>query len=161
MTQPAQIAPILVPLTNGFVRSIAHVRLEIAGLEFTGGFKAIKRSRKRSRELPMSNNADPVGKTVGENKCECSAEMYVDWYYNLIRTINQNYGAGYADQPFTIYTSFVGWNLVPHTDTIVGCTFDDDDGDDKTGPAALVRTVNFNPIKIYFDGLDDNSDPLV
>ena len=47
MTQPGP--PPQVPITNGFVRSMAHVRLEIAGLEFTGGFKAIKRSRKRSR----------------------------------------------------------------------------------------------------------------
>ena len=161
MTQPAQIVPIQVPLTNGVVRSMGHVRLEIAGLEFTWGFKSIKRSRKRSREMVMSNSPDPVGKTLGENKYECSAEMYLDWYYNLIQTINSNLGPGYADRPFTIFISYRGANLVPYTDRVVNCTFDDDDGDYKTGTTALTRTVNFNPTKIYFAGLEDLADPLV
>lgn len=161
MTQPAQIVPVSVPLTNGVVRSFGHVRLEIAGLEFTGGFKNIKRNRKRTREQPMSNSPDPVGKTLGENKYECSAEMYLDWYYNLIQTINQNLGHGYGDQPFTIFISYVGKNLVPYTDRVVNCTFDDDEGDDKAGPQALTRVVSFSPTKIYFGGFEDLADPLV
>jgi len=157
----AQITPIQVPLTNGVVRSFGHTRLQIAGLEFTGGFKSIKRSRKRSREDVMSNSPDPVGKTLGENKYECSAEMYLDWYYNLIKTIQNTYGKGYGDQPFTIFISYVGANLTPYTDVVIGCTFDEDDGDDKAGTPALTRTVNFHPTKILFNGLDDLADPLV
>lgn len=159
MTQ--QVAPISVPLYNGFIRSFAHVRLEIAGMQFSGGFKSIMRKRARTREQARSNNADPVAKTVGENKYECKAEMYLDWYYNLIATIDNTLGVGYADQPFTIYISYVGTNLVPYTDQVLGCTFDIDEGDDKQGTAALVRTVDFTPLKILFNGLDDNADPLV
>ena len=157
----AQIVPVQVPLTNGVVRSFGHVRLNIAGLEFTGGFASIKRSRKRTREDVESNSPDPVGKTLGTNKYECSAEMYLDWYYNLIQTIQSNLGPGYGDRPFTIYISYVGANLAPYTDTVLNCTFDEDDGDDKKGTAPLTRMVNFHPTKILFNSLDDLSDPLV
>jgi len=154
-----QITPIQVPLTNGVVRSFGHVRLQIAGLEFTGGFKSIKRSRKRKREKVMSNNPDPVGKTLGENEYECSAEVYYDWYMNLLQTV-QNLGEGYGDQPFTLFISYVGQNLTTYTDQVLNCTFDEDDGDDKQGTAALTRTINFNPTKILFGGFDDLADPL-
>lgn len=157
----AQVTPIQVPLTNGVVRSFGHVRLQIAGLEFTGGFLSIKRSRKRTREMVMSNNPDPVGKTLGENKYECSAVVLYDWYMNLLQTIEQNLGPGYGDQPFTIFISYVGKNLTTYTDQVINCTFDEDDGDDKAGTKALERTINFNPTKIKFNGLDDLEDPLV
>lgn len=156
-----QVTPIQVPITNGVVRSFGHVRTNIAGLDFTGGFKSIKRSRKRNREMVRSNNPDPVGKTLGENEYECSAEIYLDWYYNLQRTINNNLGAGYADHPFRIYISYAGVNLVTYTDIVINCTFDFDEGDDKQGIQALTRMVDFHPTKILFGGLDDNADPLV
>lgn len=156
----AQISPIQIPLTNGVVRSFGHVRVEIAGMDFFGGFKSIKRSRTRSREMMRSNSPDPIGKTLGENAYECSAFMYYDWYMNLIQTINNNYGPGYGDQPFTIWVSYVGRDLVPYTDEIVNCTFDKDDGNDEQGNAALGREVQFNPTKIFFGGFEDLEDPL-
>ena len=157
---PEQIVPIQVPLTNGFIAGFANVRLEIAGLEFTGGFKSIKRNRKRKRDMVYSNNPDPIGKTLGENSYECSAEIYVAWLYNLIATL-QNLGIGYADQQFTIFTSYEGKGLQTYTDQILGCTLDDIEGDDKQGTSALTRMINFNPTKILFGGIDDLEDPLV
>ena len=157
----AQVVPIQVPLTNGVVRSFGHVRLQIAGLEFTGGFKSIKRSRKREREQVYSNNPDPVGKTLGENKYECSAVVYYDWWANLLTTVQQNLGPGYGDQPFTIFISYVGKNLVTYTDQILNCTFDSTQADDAQGTAALTREIDFNPTKIKFNGVDDLEDPLV
>lgn len=156
-----QAPQIQVPLTNGVVRSFGHVRLQIAGLEFTGGFKSIKRKRTRKREKVYSNNPDPVGKTLGENEYECSAVLYYDWYMNLLLTVQNTLGPGYGDQPFTIFISYVGKNLATYTDQIINCTFDEDDGDDQQGTKALERTVNFNPTKIKFNGLDDLEDPLV
>ena len=152
----AQVTPIQVPITNGVVRSFGHVRCRIAGIDFTGGFKSIKRSRKRTREDVESNSPDPTGKTLGTNKYECSAVMYVDWYYNVLRTL----GAGYGDIPFLIFISYVGANLVTYTDTVINCTFDGDDGDDQAGNAALTRTIDFHPTKILFNGLEDLADPL-
>ncbi len=157
----AQIVPVQVPLTNGVVRSFGHVRLQIAGLEFTGGFKSIKRSRKREREMVYSNNPDPVGKTLGENKYECSAVVYYDWWANLLATVEQNLGPGYGDQPFTIFISYVGKNLVTYTDQVLNCTFDSTTADDQQGTKALEREIDFNPTKILFNGTDDLEDPLV
>lgn len=157
----AQITPIQVPLTNGVVRSFGHVRLAIAGLEFTGGFKSIKRSRKREREMPMSNSPDPIGKTLGENKYQCSAVVYYDWWANLLLTVQQNLGPGYGDQPFTIYISYVGVNLNTYTDQVLNCTFDSTEADDAAGITALTREIDFNPTKILFNGVDDLADPLV
>jgi hypothetical protein len=157
----AQITPIQVPLTNGVVRSFGHVRLNIAGLEFTGGFKSIKRSRKREREMPYSNNPDPIGKTLGENKYQCSAVVYYDWWVNLLLTVQQNLGKGYGDQPFSIYISYVGKNLNTYTDQVLNCTFDSTEADDTQGIAALTREIEFNPTKILFGGIEDLADPLV
>src|SRR5580698_10045303 len=120
----ANIVPIQVPLTNGVVRSFGHMRLSIAGLEFTGGFQSFKRSRTRKREMVMSNSPDPVGKTLGENEYKASGVFLFDWWANLLQTVQANLGPGYGDQPFTIYCSYVGVNLVNYTDTIVHCTFD-------------------------------------
>lgn len=157
----AQVTPIQVPLSNGTVRSFGHVRLKIAGLEFTGGFKSIKRSRKREREMVYSNNPDPVGKTLGENKYECSAVVYYDWWANLLTTVQQELGPGYGDQPFEIFISYVGKNLVTYTDQVQNCTFDSTTADDQQGAAALTREIDFNPTKILFNGVDDLEDPLV
>jgi hypothetical protein len=156
----------MVPITNGVIRSFGHVRLEIAGLEFTGGFKSIKRKRNRKREVAYSNSPDPIGKTLGENEYEAGATVYFDWWANLLLTVQQNLGPGYGDQPFTVYCSYVGRSLVTYTDTIVNCTFDSTEADDQQGTAALVRAVEFNPTKIYFAGvggalIDDLEDPLV
>lgn len=156
-----QISPIQVPLFNGVVRSFGHVRLKIAGLEFTGGFKSIKRSRKREREMPYSNSPDPIGKTLGENHYQASAVMYLDWFYNCVQTVVNQYGSGYGDQPFDIYVSYVGVGFTTYTDQILGCTIDTTEADDAQGTAALVREVEFNPVKILFGGLEDLADPLV
>ena len=156
----AQITPIQVPLTNGVVRSFGHVRLNIAGLEFTGGFKSIKRSRKREREYPMSNSPDPVGKTLGENKYQCSAVIYYDWWMNMLQTVQNNYGAGYGDQPFTIYISYIGVGLQTFTAQVLNCTFDSTVADDASGITALTREAEFNPTKILFGGIEDLADPL-
>jgi hypothetical protein len=157
----AQISPIQVPLTNGVVRSFGHMKLTIAGLEFTGGFKSFKRSRKRERELVMSNSPDPVGKTLGENKYEASGVLYYDWFMNLIQTVQNTLGPGYGDQPFTIYCSYVGSGLVTYTDQIINCTFDSTEADDSAGTTALTREITFNPTKILFGGFEDLQDPLV
>jgi hypothetical protein len=155
-----QIAPIQVPITNGVVRSFGHVRLQIGGMDFTGGFKSIDYSKKRDREIVYSNSPDPIGKTLGENKYECKAEMYVDWMYNLIQTVESQLGPGYGDQPVTIYVSYVGVNLSTYTDTILNCTLDDIEMSNKQGTAALTRTVDFHPTKILIAGIDDLQVPL-
>jgi hypothetical protein len=154
-------APIQVPLINGVVYSFGHITLDIAGLEFTGGFKSIKYSRKRTREMVRSNSPDPVGKTLGENEYQASAEVYLAWWQALMNTIQNTLGVGYGDQPFNVFVKYNANGFSPIVDTIINCTFDTTDADQSTGPGALVRPVEFNPTKILFNGLDDLANPLV
>ncbi len=157
----AQIVPIQVPLTTGVVRSFGHVRLQVAGLELTGGFQKAKLSRKREREIVYSNNPDPVGKTLGENKYECAITFLYDWWMNTLLTIEQQLGPGYGDQPFSIFLSNVGKNLPTYTDTVINCTFDTTTADYAQGTKATSIEVDFNPTKILFNGIDDLEVPLV
>ncbi len=150
----------MVPLTNGVVYSFGHVKLVMAGLEFTGGFKSIKRSRVRSREMVESNSPDPVGKTLGTNKYQCSVVLYLAWWYAMLNTVQQTLGAGYGDQPFLIKVAYNANGFVPFQDTIINCTFDSTHADDGVGAGALTREVEFNPTKILFNGIDDLADPL-
>ena len=154
-------APIQVPLINGVVWSFAHITTKIAGLPFTGGFKAIKYSRKRTREMARSNSPDPVGKTLGENEYLASAEIYLEWWRATMLTIQNTLGHGYGDQPFTIEVAYNNHGFTPFVDTIINCTFDSTEADNAVGPQALTRMVEFNPTKIYFNGLDDLAVPLV
>ena len=152
-----QISPIQVPITNGVARSFGHVRLNVNGIEFTGGVKSFKRSRKRSREDLYSNSVDPVAKTLGTNKYQASAVFYYEWFMNLL----QSMGPGYGDVAFLIYCSYVGRSLVPYTDTIINCTIDVTDAADEAGNNGLTREIEFNPTKILFGGIEDAGDPLV
>lgn len=154
-------APIQVPLINGVAYSFAHITLEIAGLEFTGGFKAIKYSRKRNREMVRSNSPDPVAKTLGENEYQASAEVYLAWWYSLLQTIKNDLGSGYGDQSFTVNVSYNNNGFPPFQDVIQNCTFDSTEADNSQGTGALTRMIEFNPTKILFAGEDDLANPLV
>lgn len=155
-------APIEVPLINGVMWSFGHITMQIAGLEFTGGFKAIKYSRKRNREIVYSNSPDPVGKTLGQNEYACSAEVYLEWWRATIDTIIETIGGGYGDQSFDIYVAYSAPGFDPIVDKILNCTFDSTDADNSVGTTALTRMIEFNPTKIFFNnGVDDLQEPLV
>ncbi len=158
---PSTATPIQVPLINGVVWSFAHITLEIAGLEFTGGFKSIKYSRKRNREVVYSNSPDPVGKTLGQNEYSASGEMYLAWWLSTLRTIQKNLGEGYGDQSFSIFVKFNNKGFDPFVDEIQNCNFDSTDADNSVGTGALTRMVDFSPTKILFDQTNDLENPLV
>jgi hypothetical protein len=134
--------------------------MAIAGLEFTGGFKSIKYSRKRNREMVRSNNPDPVGKTLGENEYACTAEVYLAWWFATLNTIQSQLGTGYGDQFFDIKVSYNANGFTPFQDVILGCTFDSTEGDNSQGTGALTRTIDFAPLKILFNSVDDLANPL-
>jgi hypothetical protein len=157
---PQQLAPIQVPLINGVLYSFAHITLRIAGLEFTGGFTKIKYSRKREREIVYSNSPDPVGKTLGENRYAASAEFLLPWWNAFMLTLENTLGPGYGDRSFTVSVAFNNAGFTPMVDTIIGCTFDSTEADDGKGTSALVRSVDFNPLKIKFNGKEDLINPL-
>ncbi len=157
----AESTPIQVPLVNGVVWSFAHITLEIAGLEFTGGFKDISYKRERKREIVYSNSPDPVGKTLGQNEYEASAEVYLAWWLATLRAIEANLGPGYGDQSFTTFVKYNAAGFDPFVDEIQNCTFDSTDAKNGVGTGAITRMVNFNPTKILFDQTNDLANPLV
>ena len=142
-------SPLAVPLTNGVVRSFAQVRVDFAGLPLNGGIASIKRSRKRNPEMVRSNNADPVGKTTGDNDFEASVTVFYDWYTAMIQTLINNYGPGYGDQQFRVH-------LRPTSETIssdsatssIGCTFDSDVGDFSAGVSLSRSEIDSAPAEI-------------
>lgn len=154
-------APVAVPLINGVGWSFGHIKLRIADMEFTGGFKSIDYSRKRTREKARSNHPDPVFKTLGENDYECTAEVYVEWWRQLLLQLQNTFGPGYGDQFFTTYVSYGNARgFAPITDTILGCTLDTTEAKNSQGPAPLTRMIDFNPMKVLYNGLEDLAVPL-
>lgn len=161
-------SPLAVPLTTGAVRSFAQVRFEVAGLPLNGGILSGKRSRKRNREMVRSNNADPVGKTSGDNEYEGSVTVLYDWYTAMIQILINEFGKGYGDQQFRVYWDYVGTNLVGFGEVWDGCTFDSDVLDATQGLKPLSLEIDLKPLKIYFAvpsganylDYDDNADPL-
>lgn len=153
--------PIQVPLINGVIYSFAHISLNIAGIEFTGGFTAINYERVRERETVYSNSPDPVGMTLGQNKYTASAEVLLSWWYATLISIQNNLGAGYGDQSFSIFVKYNNNGFPAFIDEIQNCHFDSTKADNSVGTGALKRTVDFNPTKILFNGLDDLANPLV
>lgn len=154
-------APLQVPNTTGVIRSFPHIVLNIAGLDFTGGFKEIKYSRKRNREMVRSNSPDPIGKTLGENEYAASVILYYDWFMNLLQTVQNTLGPGYGDAAFTLSCAYGGANLAPYTDWLYGCTFDSTDATNTQGVGALTRSIDLSPVKIKFNNIDDLAVALV
>jgi hypothetical protein len=154
--------PITVPLINGTLYSFAHIKLVIAGLEFTGGFKSIDYERTRKRDFPMSNSPDPVGKTLGENEYKCSAVVYLAWFMAMLQTVQQRVGGtfGYGDFSFPIICSYNAVGFPPFVDTIQNCTIDSTKVTQAAGTGALERSIDFNPTKILYNGYDDLANPL-
>jgi hypothetical protein len=93
----SNIAPIQVPQTTGAVRSFGHCRLNLNGLDFNGGFHELKWKLENTSEDVHTNNPDPVGFTLGENKYTASVRLQYDWAMNMIQQI----GPGWMMIPFT------------------------------------------------------------
>ncbi len=154
----SNIAPIQVPLTTGALRSFGHCRLNLGGVDFTGGYEELKWSIENTSEDAYSNNPDPIGFTLGENKYTASVRLYYDFAMNLI----QQLGPGWNMVPFTGYFSFVGVGLTTYTDTLVACRLKKIELDTSAGSAKpITNPIELAPIKIYPAGVDGSLYPLV
>jgi hypothetical protein len=150
------MAGIAYPLVNGAAYSYASVELNVNGQLFTA-FESIDYGRKRTREEIRGNHPDPLAKTIGENKYNASASIEIaEWYLFL-----QQLGPGYGDEFFLTTVTFNSPILGVVQDVIQGCTLDEVSAQLKRGPAGLYKKIDLAPLKIYEDGLDDCSIPLV
>lgn len=148
--------PIPYPIINGARQSFASVELNMNGIVFTG-FKSVTYKRTRTRSIVHGNNPDPIGKTTGVNAYSCEIEVYIA-EYNFFQA---QLGAGYGDIFFPIYVTYTTNGFDTIQDLIVGNTIDEVDAQASQGPDPLVRKIQTNPLKIYFNGVDDNATPLL
>ena len=144
------------PLLNGNAFSWSSVEINIDGQLFTA-IESIDYGRKRSREEIRGNNADPLSKTVGENKYTGTVSVEIaEWFLFL-----QQFGAGYGDIFFITTVTYNSPSLGVVQDILKGCTLDESTMGLKRGPGGLYTKIDLSPLKIIFNGVDDNASPLV
>jgi hypothetical protein len=154
----SNVQPIQVPNTTGAVRSFGHARLNLNGIDFNGGFMNLKWEIENTGENQYSNNPDPMGFSLGQNKYSASVVLYYDFAMNLIQQI----GPGFAMVPLVGFFSFGGDGLPIYTDQLLGIRLSkmalDTSADSNK---AITLPIDLKPVKILPLGLDPNLYPLV
>lgn len=148
--------PIQYPDITGFRAGFNSTTVKIDGQEFTG-YKEFKLSRKRERGVVKGANADPLGKTRGSNTYEASITVYAAEFKAFFL---DHFGPGYGDKPFTFEANITENGYDTQTHFAFGCTVDETEVSSAEGNDAIAVPINLNPVKILFDGEDDNIRPL-
>ena len=149
--------PLRYPDTTGFRAGFSSVILKVNRQEFVG-FTAVSGERTRERVLVYGANADPIGKTRGKNTYRMSCGMYVA-EFNAFMV--QHFGPGWGDRPFAtdVIINENGYDTI-HVRGL-GCTVDVAKFDFSEGADPLkFEGIEFNPVKILWNGIDDNARPL-
>lgn len=150
------MANIPYPLINGTRHSFTSTVLKIDGQEFAG-YRKITWSRKRERGMVYGNNPDPLGKTRGKNSYELKVTVLLaEWK----AFITDHWGAGYGDQAFTTQVSYIENGFDSQDVQALGCTIDGSSSDNSEGTDASEIEIDFAPVKIIVNGVDDNATPL-
>ena len=155
--------PIQYPDSLGARHSWTSIKAIVAGLPILG-IKKCSYSRIRTREIMHGTHPDPIGKTVGENAYKASIDLYLAEYQQLKAALVQQATAnqsGYGDVFFTVQVQYQAPGFTLIQDEIHGCTLDETNAEQTQGPAALIRGIELNPLKILFDGDDDYSPSLI
>ena len=151
---------LIYPLVRGFRHGFASVTLKFqieSGKTVQMFCKSINYGRTRSRGLVRGNHPDPIAKTRGENEYKASVEIALAEYRLLVAEI----GPGYGDKIFTTLVTYGESGFETVTDTLIGCTLDDDDASNSQGPDPLMRKLDLAPLKILMAGVDDLEVPMV
>lgn len=149
--------PIPYPDSLGARHSWQSIKAIVAGLPILG-IKKCSYSRIRSREIMYGTHVDPIGKTQGENAYKASIDLYLAEYQQLKAALVQQadaLGVGYGDVFFVVQVQYSAPGFTIIQDEIQGCTLDETNAEQTQGPAALIRGIELNPLKILFDGDDD------
>lgn len=148
--------PIPYALINGVRHSFASFTFKLNGVEFVG-FSKLDYSRKRERGMPYGPNPDPLGKTRGQNKYEFKITVYMAEFLSFVTA---QFGQGYGDKFFTAQLSINENGMDPQSVEAQGCTIDESIVSASAGTDATTVDLNFNPVKMIFNGADDNATPL-
>jgi hypothetical protein len=147
------------PIINGVMHSYASIEaiLGPAG-RVSVAMSSINYSRKRDRDMPRGAHPDPIGKTRGDNKYDGDCELYLVQWQLLQVSMGLE---GYGDIPFPIFVTYSDIGMPTIVDTLLGCTIDSTEVSQSQSNKALSRKIDLSPVKIYFNGVDDNIIPLV
>lgn len=149
--------PIQYPDTTGFRASWQSVICKVNRQEFLG-YTAVSLERTRERVLVYGTNADPIGKTRGKNTYKASIGVYLAEFNTFML---QQFGQGWGDKTFTFQITVTenGYDTV--TAQCYGCTIDVSKYDfSESADPLKVEGIELNPVKIVWDGLNDNARPL-
>jgi hypothetical protein len=155
--------PIPYPDSLGSRHSFVSLKAVVAGLPILG-LKKCSYSRIRTREILHGTHSDPIGKTQGENAYKASLDLYLAEYQQLKAALVQQatvLQCGYGDVFFTVVAQYSAPGFTLINDEIQSCTLDETNAEQTQGPAALIRGIELNPLKILFDGDDDVAPQLV
>jgi len=140
--------PIEYPLINGVRYDFSSIVFHILGDQVLG-VKEIAYKNSRERGEVRGTSPQRLAKTRGQYKCEGSCTIYRREFDELI----QRLGEGYQDVVFTVTVSYAldGQPLV--TDTLVGCTLNEDDHSNSSGVDATEVKLTLDPMYILMNGI--------
>lgn len=152
--------PITYPDFSGFRASSNSSIVKVNGNEFVG-FVEVKGGRKRDRKIVPGANADPIGKTRGKNNYSLTMSVYIaEWKAFFLDP--SNFGAGYGDVSYPVEIVVTENGYDTQTYRFDGCTTDGAEltvNVDNSDPLKI-ETIEFNPLKMTINGIDDNATPL-
>ena len=111
-------------------------------------------SRVKTRGEKRGTHPDPLGKTRGSNVYKCTIEMLNEEFY-LLQAQLASLQADYGNALFSFSRTYTEPGTGTIKDTAIGCTLDSTEGTDEQGDDPSVRKIDISPLKIYFNGLDD------
>lgn len=153
--------PLTLPLINGVRHNASSVEVKVANIIIIG-VKSVNYSRKRNRTQVRGFHPDPIAQTLGENEYSADLEMYFAEYMLLQNTLLQlGGGKGYGDVTFDVLCTYGANGFDTVTDTIRGCNIDSTETGLSQGPDAITRKIELSPLKIFYNGVDDLTVPLL
>jgi hypothetical protein len=151
------MASIPYPIINGVRHDFTSTVLKIDEQEFQG-YRKVTHNRKRDRTKVYGNNPDPLGKTRGKNDYEFKVTVLLAEFKAFI---TDYFESGYGDAVFSCQLSYIENGFDSQDVLAIGCTIDESSFDHSEGTDALEVEIDFSPIKIIYNGVDDNATPLV
>lgn len=164
--------PIPTPLLNGARQSFVSTQITFTngaiGATAGGaamqlalrGYTSAKYGRTRTRTKLWGNHPDPLAKTKGKNDYEFTAKYYLAEVIAIRAALQALAGQGYGDVFFNVVITHSENGFDTQTDTIQGCTFDKDVLDLAEGTEATQVELDFSPLKVLMNGVDDLATPL-
>jgi len=135
------------PLINGFRYDFSSIVFHLDG-DVVLGVKEISYKNSRERGEVRGTSPQRLAKTRGQYKCEASCTLFRSEFDELIAKI----GDGYQDYVFPVTVSYANDGQPLVTDTIVGCTLDEDDHSNSAGTDPTEVKLTFNPMYIVVNG---------